>query len=35
MGGRLKNDGTVIESALDHIHVSYDQNTKITALLLR
>jgi hypothetical protein len=31
MDDRLSNDGTVIESALDHIHVSHDQNTKTTA----
>jgi hypothetical protein len=28
---RLRNDGTVIDSALDYIYVSHDQNTKITA----
>ena len=31
MADRLRNDGTVIENALDHIYVSHDQNTKITA----
>ena len=31
MADRLRNDGKVIESALDHIYVSHDQNTKITA----
>jgi len=31
MADRLRNDGTVIESALDHIHVSHEQNTKTTA----
>jgi hypothetical protein len=31
MADRLRNDGTVIESALDHIYVSHDQNTKTTA----
>ena len=31
MADRLRSDGTIIESALDHIYVSHDQNTKITA----
>jgi hypothetical protein len=31
MADRLRNDGTVIESAFDHIYVSHDQNTKATA----
>ncbi len=31
MADRLRNGGTAIESALDHIYVSHDQNTKTTA----
>ncbi len=30
MADRLRKDGTVIESALDYIYVSHDQNTKTT-----
>ncbi len=31
MADRLRNDGTGIENALDHIYVSHDQNTKTKA----
>ncbi len=31
MADRLRNDGTGIKSALDHIYVNHDQNTKTTA----
>ena len=30
MADRLRKDGTIIESALDHIYVSLDQNTIVT-----
>jgi len=30
LADRLRKDGTIIESALDHIYVSLDQNTKVT-----
>ena len=30
MADRLRKDGTIIESAVDHIYVSLDQNTKVT-----
>jgi hypothetical protein len=31
MADRLRNDGTVIESALGHIYINHEQNTKTTA----
>jgi len=30
LADRLRKDGTIIESALNHIYVSLDQNTKVT-----
>ena len=30
LADRLRKDGTIIESALDHIYVSLDKNTKVT-----